>query len=161
MDGIQIPEEVARQAGVPDDLDSAQLGPYRFPSPTRRKVGARILQTAALLSVLGALANLGNGLWWMAVAFLALAYLHELAAWPLTVHQTEALDRAAAAVTFPVGHASAALGFVGFRSRPVWNVIVYSHESPPARRSLVRIDAVTGNLMDEVYTESLPVPSGG
>jgi len=71
MEGIRIPAEVAREAGVPDDLDSRQLGPYRFPSPSRRRIGARIYLAAGLLAVFGALANLGAGLWVVAIGLLA------------------------------------------------------------------------------------------
>lgn len=158
MDGIRIPAEVAREAGVPDDLDSGQLGPYRFPSPTRRRIGARVYLTAGLLAAFGALANLGAGLWVVAIGLLALAYVHYRTAWPLAVGQEEALDKAAALSPFPVGHASAALGFVGARSRPVWNLVLYSAENPPRFRALVRIDAVSGSQLDEVYMEQLPQP---
>lgn len=158
MEGIRIPAEVAREAGVPDDLDSGQLGPYRFPSPSRRRIGARIYLAAGLLAVLGALANLGAGLWVVAIGLLALAYVHYRTAWPLVIGQVRALDMAAAVAPFPVGHASAALGFVGGRSRPVWNLILYSAEDPPLTRALVRIDAVSGHRVDEVYTEQLQQP---
>ena len=157
-DGIRIPADVAREAGVPDDLDSGQLGPYRFPSPARRRIGGRIYLTAGLLAVFGALANLGAGLWVVALGLLALAYVHYRTAWSLAIDQERALDMAAALAPFPVGHASAALGFVGGRSRPVWNLILYSAEDPPVMRALVRIDAVSGHRIDEVYTEQLEQP---
>ncbi len=158
MDGIRIPAEVAEAAGVPDDLDSGQLGPYRFPSPARRRIGARIYVTAGLLAALGALANLGTGLWVVAIGLLALAYLHYRTAWPLAVGQEQALGMAASLSPFAVGHASAALGFEGGRSRPVWNLVLYSAENPPLFRALVRLDAVSGRQLDEVYTEQLPQP---
>ena len=158
MDGIRIPAEVAEAAGVPDDLDSGQLGPYRFPSPARRRIGARVYVTAGLLAALGALANLGTGLWVVAIGLLSLAYLHYRTAWPLTVGQEQALDMAASLSPFAVGHASAALGFEGGRSRPVWNLVLYSAENPPLFRTLVRLDAVSGRQLDEVYTEQLPQP---
>ncbi|MXZ67536.1 MAG: hypothetical protein F4X18_04815 [Acidimicrobiia bacterium] len=159
MDGIRIPADVAEEAGVPDDLDSGRLGPYRFPSPDRRRIGARVYLAAGLLAVFGALANLGAGLWVVAIGLLALAYVHYSTAWPLAIGQERALDMAAALTPFPVGHASAALGFVGGRSRPVWNLVLYSAENPPRFRALVRIDAVSGRRIDEVYTEQLEQPA--
>ena len=158
MDGIRIPAEVAREAGVPDDLDSGQLGPYQFPSPARRRIGARVYLGAGLVAVFGALANLGAGLWAVAIGLMTLAYVHYRTAWPLAIGQDQALDTAAALSPFPVGHASAALGFVGGRARPVWNLILYSAENPPRSRALVRLDAVSGRQFDEVYTEQLPQP---
>lgn len=155
MDGIRISKEVADAEGVPEDLDSGVRGPYRFPSPSRRRTAALIYVVAAVLAVLGALAGLAPGLWVIAVGFLVLAYLHDRAAWPLIVDQEQALGSAATLIPFPVGHASAALGFRGRRSRPVWNVILYSATDPPDRRALVRLDAVTGDQIDATYVEEL------
>ena len=158
MDGIRIPGDVAREAGVPDDLDSGRPGQYRFPSPVRRVIGARIYVAAGFLAVLGALANLGTGLWVMALGLAAMSYVHYRTAWSPGIRQEQALHMAAILSPFPVGHASAALGFVGLRSRPVWNLVLYSAEDPPRSRALVRLDAVSGRQMDEVYTEQLPQP---
>ncbi|MCY3652166.1 MAG: hypothetical protein OXG89_03950 [bacterium] len=159
MDGIRIPDEVAQQAGVPDDLDSSQIGPYRFPSPARRMIGSRIYLVGGILAVLGALANLGGGLLWVGAGFFLLSYLHFMTSWPLVVQQEEALIAAAVQSEAPVGHASAALGFEGLSSRPAWNVILYSAENPPRSRTLVRLDAVTGQPIDELYTEQIEPPS--
>ena len=155
MDGIRIPREIALEEGVPEDLDSGVLGPYRFPSPTRRRTAANVYLAGSLLSVLGALADLAAGLWILSVGFILLAFVHNRSAWPLDVDQEEALLGAGAAAPFTVGHASAALGFVGLRAVPVWNVILYSAEDPPDRRALVRLDAVTGDLLDHPYVEGL------
>ena len=158
MDGIRIPKEVADAEGVPEDLDSAVPGPYRFPSPTRRRAAALIYVLGAILAALGALAGLAPGLWAVSAGFVVLAYLHDQAAWPLAVVQEQALESAATRVPFPVGHASAALGFSGLRSRPVWNVILYSAAEPPDRRALVRFDATTGMQIDDTYIEDLDPP---
>lgn len=158
MDGIRIPGDVAREAGVPDDLDSGRPGPYRFPSPARRLIGARIYLAAGSLAALGALANLGTGLWVIALGLAAMSYVHYRTAWSPAIRQEQALHMAAILSPFPVGHASAALGFVGLRSRPVWNLVLYSAEDPPRSRALVRLDAVSGSQLDEVYTEQLPQP---
>lgn len=155
MEGIRIPRDVAREEGVPEDLDSGVLGPYRFPSPARRRTAANVYLAGALLSLLGALADLAAGLWIVSVGLIALAVVHNRSAWPLNVDLQEALLAAGAAAPFTVGHASAALGFVGLRAAPVWNVILYSAEDPPDRRSLVRLDAVTGDLLDHPYVEAL------
>lgn len=159
MDGIRIPKEIADSEGVPEDLNSAVLGPYRFPSPTRRRAAALIYVLGALLAALGALAGLASGLWALSAGFLVLAYLHDQAAWPLVIEQEQAFGAAAALVPFPVGHASAALGFSGWRSRPIWNVILYSAADPPDRRALVRFDAATGIQIDDTYIEDLEPPA--
>ena len=49
------------------------------------------------------------------------------------------------------------MNFEGWRARPVWNVLVFSAEEPPTRRGLVRLDGITGNIM-EAYVEDIPAP---
>ena len=87
-----------------------------------------------------------------------LAAWHLWSAWPLGIEQEEALARAATEVSFPVGHASAAITFVGIRSRPRWAVVLYSADDPPSRRALIQYDAVTGASADDVYEEAIPPP---
>ncbi len=59
----------------------------------------------------------------------------------------DALAAAARQVGFPVGHASAQLGWRGLRSRPTWRVLLYSSEEPPAKRALVLVDGVQGDVV--------------
>jgi hypothetical protein len=155
MDGIEIPRDVADAEGVPDDLDSSAVGPYVFPSPTRRSTAAVIYLVAALLAGAAALGALSDGFWLIALAFLAIAAIHRFAAHALVVDQGAALDRAGSEIDFAVGHASAALAFVGWRARPIWNVILYAATEPPDRRALVQIDATTGELVADTYEEPL------
>lgn len=158
-DGIRIPDEVAAASGVPDDLDSSVLGPYRFPSPARRSVAGAIYLTAAGLAAWAALADLATGFWLLAFCLTALAAYHFRTAWPLLMEQEQALSAAAALAPFAVGHASAALTFTGWRSRPVWNIILYPAADPPDRRALVRIYAATGRPLGDPYVENLTPPA--
>ena len=153
-DGIHIPADIAEAEGVPDELDSSIVGPYRFPDPRRRRLAGWIyLGVAVLLAGLA----VNQPLMWLGVGLLAvLAGWHVAAAWPLEIDQETALAKAATHVGFPVGHASAAVTFVGWRSRPHWQVILYSADEPPSQRALVQFDAVTGELAEEAYTEAVP-----
>ena len=155
MDGIEIPQEVAEAEGVPDDLDSSVLGPYRFPNPIRRRTAGVLYVVGAVLSALGALAGLPAGFWFIAAGFLLMAAIHVAAAWNLGIDQEAALERAATMVPFTVGHASAAVAFVGLRARPVWNVILYSAAEPPDQRALVRLDGGDGTPLEDAYVEDL------
>ena len=161
MDGINIPAEVAESAGVPEDLDSSVGGPYRFPSPRRRRAGTWIFLVFAPL-VLLVTPNLAIGAA-MAGVMLALAVWHWLAAWPLNLQPEEALVIASRNAPFPIGHASAAVIFFGLRSRPRWHVVMYDAAEPPTARALVVVDGVTGEVADDPYTETfsteLPSPS--
>lgn len=147
-EGIHIPKEVAEAVAIEEELDSNLVGPYRFPNPARRRVAAAVYGVLAAL-----VAMVVDPL--VALVPVALALWHLAAAWPLNVEQEEALPKAAAAVDFPIGHASAALTFRGLRARPQWSVILYSAAEPPDRRALVTLDAVTGEVLGEPYVESV------
>ena len=38
---------------------------------------------------------------------------------------------------------------------PVWTVIVYSHENPPQFKTIVEINALSGEIVTEPYTENI------
>ena len=50
-------------------------------------------------------------------------------------------------VGFPVGHASAQLGWRGLRSRPTWRILLYSNEPMPTKRGLVMVDGIDGEVI--------------
>ena len=140
---------------LPADLDVTRyVGMYTFPDIRRRRAPAfAYLVLAVALAALwatnpdqGVLVNEG----FLAVAaVLALVGIYHLAAaWPLVVRDTDALLAAAGEVGFPVGHASAQLGWRGLLSRPTWRILLYSSEDPPAKRGLVLVDAVDGPGLD-------------
>jgi hypothetical protein len=65
------------------------------------------------------------------------------------------MTTAAAAIDFPVGHSSASVRFHGWRSRPRWSVLLYSATEPPDQRALVVVDAVSGEIVETPYVESI------
>jgi hypothetical protein len=154
MDGIHIPDEVVEEARVPEDLDSGTVGPYRFPDPKRRRIAAAVYLGLAVVVVL-AIPNSPGRLVGVAMA-LALALWHWASAWPLNVSPEEALTKAAVDAPFPIGHASAAVIFHGWRVRPRWHVVLYDSTEPPAQRALIVIDGVSGETVGEPYVEDIP-----
>lgn len=155
MDGIEIPRELADAEGVPEDLDANVAGPYEFPSPTRRRVSGVTFLGGSLLAALGAALGLPAGLYVLAGVLVIIGMFHFVSAWELNTTVEEALAAAGREISFPVGHASAAVTFEGWRSRPVWHVLVYSAEEPPVTRGLVRVDGVKGTVLGEPYEESI------
>ena len=154
------PEEDAGDE-LPADLDvTAYVGMYTFPDIRRRRApAAAYLVLAALLGLLvathpGRRVLVNEGFVVVAVALALIGAYHLAAAWPLAVRDTEALLAAAAKVDFPVGHASAQLGWRGLRSRPTWRILLYSGEDPPAKRGLVLVDAVDGHVLDQLVEDN-------
>ncbi len=155
MDGIEIPRAVADAEGVPDDLDANLGGPYQFPSPRRRRNGGVVFLAGAALASLGAALGLPSGLYVLSGFLGLVGVYHFTAAWELDVSQEQALAAAGRTVSFPVGHASAAVTFRGWRSRPVWHVMLYSADDPPSMRALVRVDAKDGAVLGDPFTETV------
>ena len=145
---------------LPEDLDRGFVGPYEFPDNKRRRVpGMLYLGIAALVGLLVASAGddavLSNrGLVIGLVALALIGAYHLIAAVPLRHDENDALVAATAAVGFPVGHASAQLGWRGWLSRPTWRVLVYSAEDPPEQRGLVLIDAGRGEVLDQIVEDN-------
>lgn len=148
-EGIHIDRDVADAVAMEEELDANVVGPYRFPDPQRRRIGAVIYGVVAVVVAVAIEP-------WPSAPLLALAAWHALSAWPLRIEQEDALTRAARAVDFAVGHVSAAVTFHGLRARPRWSVIVYSATEPPDERALVTIDAVSGAQIGETYVEEIP-----
>ena len=151
---IEIPEEVARAESVPGDLDAAQRAPYTIPSTRRRRNAAVVYAVAAAMAFSAPLAGMPVGLIGAGVVLSLVAGWHLISAWPIRVLDPQALETANREVPFAVGHASAAVGFDGWRARPIWNVLVFSTDDPPSQRGLVRVDAVSGEVV-ESYVEAI------
>jgi hypothetical protein len=146
---------------LPDDLQPAMyVGPYTFPDIKKRRIpGLIYLGSAAVLFALWLAAHDGgvfvNGGTLAGAIGLALAGLYHLAAgWPLRVREVDALASASREVGFPVGHASAQLGWRGLRSRPTWRILLYSAEDPPAKRGLVRVDGLDGAVIEQMVEDN-------
>jgi len=140
--------------GLPEDLDiTAVRGIYTFPDIRRRRIAGWLLLALAGFCLAAWVARgtnpilVNRGTLGAGIALLAIGAYHLGTAWPLAVRDLDALVAAAASVGFPVGHASAQLGWRGVLSRPTWRVLLYSGEEPPTKRALVLVDAVKGGVL--------------
>jgi hypothetical protein len=96
-----------------------------------------------------------NGGFLLAAVLLAGVGAYHLATgWNLDVDEQDALVAATRAVGFPVGHASAQMGWRGLLSRPTWRILLYSTENPPARRGLVLVDGVDGEIVEQFVEDN-------
>lgn len=149
-EGIYIERDLADQVAIEGDLDSNLEGEYRFPPPSRRRIAGWVYLFVAGLCPLAF-----EGGWVVALGFAALAAWQFLSSWQLNVDEHQAMTTAATAVDFAIGHASASVRFHGWRSRPRWSVVLYSASEPPDRRALVVVDAVSGEVVETPYVESI------
>ena len=166
----EVREEAVSSAGssseqrdqLPADLDvSSYVGPYVFPNNSRRRMpGVIYLFLGVVLAATWGL-TLSSDLPWVnggylaaAVALLLLGGYHFLAGKELRVDENDAFLIAVKEVGFPVGHASAQMGWRGWSSRPTWRILVFSNEPQPARRGLVLIDGVDGEVLEAIIEEN-------
>ena len=148
---------------LPDDLDISEfVGPYVFPNNNRRRVPGYLYLGIGAACTVAWLVNRGtdavlvnNGTLAAGIAMFLIGGYHLVAGWNLDVDERDALVGATERVGFPVGHASAQLGWRGLRSRPTWRILLYSAENPPTRRGLVLVDGVDGEIVSW-FTEDNP-----
>jgi hypothetical protein len=147
---------------LPEELNaSGYVGPYVFPDNNRRRIpavlyaliGAGCIATYVAAGDDAVLVN--RGVLYAGIGLLVFACYCWLAGFHLAVDERDALVAASRTVGFPVGHASAQLGWRGLRSRPTWRILLYSAEEPPQTRGFVLVDGVDGTVLEH-FTESNP-----
>jgi hypothetical protein len=148
---------------LPTDLDaSGYVGPYLFPNNNRRRIPAILYWVIALGCLVlwfttkdssPVLVNAGYVA--AAIALTVIGAYSFLVGWNLDVDERDALVIATRQVGFPVGHASAQMGWRGLLSRPTWRILVYSADDPPEKRGLVLVDGVDGKVV-EWFVEDNP-----
>jgi hypothetical protein len=146
---------------LPSELNAAGfVGPYLFPDNKRRRIPAAFYAIAGVALLIlwatdpsgGVLVN--SGFLVAGIIGLVLAGYHVAAGYPLDVRDLAALTAASKEVGFPIGHASAQLGWRGLRSRPTWRILLYSADDPPSKRGLVLVDGVDGNVVDHFVEDN-------
>jgi hypothetical protein len=148
---------------LPDDLNAAgYVGPYLFPNNSRRRIPAILYTVIAVVCVLVYVLSkdknpilVNGGVVVAAIGLLLVAAYSFVSGWDLKVDERDALVVATKQVGFPVGHASAQMGWRGLLSRPTWRILLYSAEEPPDKRGLVLIDGVDGEVV-EYFVEDNP-----
>ncbi|MGI9603816.1 MAG: hypothetical protein ACR2QE_18170 [Acidimicrobiales bacterium] len=144
---------------LPADLNVSEfVGPYLFPNNSRRRVPGVIylVMAAGCVALWVATGDadrvlVNDGFLWAGIGLALVGLYHLQAGWNLAVDERDALVAATREAGFPVGHASAQLGWRGLRSRPTWRILLYSHESPPSQRGLVLVDGVDGEVIDRFF----------
>ena len=146
---------------LPEDLDRGFVGAYKFPDNKRRRTTGWLYLLVAVcigswsLWIDGEPVLVNGGLILSCGALAVFGVYSLFAGRAFGLDESAALVAANRAVGFPVGHASAQLGWRGLMSRPTWKMLVYSAEDPPVNRGLVLVDAIDGTIVD-FYVEENP-----
>jgi len=141
---------------LPEDLNASEfVGPYVFPNNNRRRIPGVLYIVIGVVFVLLYLlvddSPMVNAGWaWGGGALIVIGMYNLVAGWSLKIDENDALLEATRTVGFPVGHASAQLGWRGWLSRPTWRILLYSNEPQPDRRGLVLIDGYDGEVLDTI-----------
>jgi len=147
---------------LPEDLDASNfVGPYMFPNNNRRRIPAVLYGVIGLGAIGVWFASRGSdpvlvnaGLLWGGIALVLFGIYSYQAGFDLDFDERDALAAAGRTVDFPVGHASAQLGWRGLRSRPTWRILLYSSEEPPAKRGIVLVDGVKGDVLQHFVEDN-------
>ena len=160
MNGMAEDHEIRDE--LPEDLDASNfVGPYMFPNNNRRRIPAVLYGVIGLGAIGVWLASRGRepvlvnaGLLWGGVALVLFGIYSYQAGFDLDFDERDALAAAGRTVDFPVGHASAQLGWRGLRSRPTWRILLYSSEEPPSKRGIVLVDGVNGDVLQHFVEDN-------
>ncbi len=140
---------------LPEELQPALVsGDYVFPNNSRRRLPAVLYAVFALASAVlyftvdSPAVNEG---WLAGAVLLGLVAIYSwVAGADLAVDERTALVAATIAARFPVGHASAQLGWRGWLCRPTWRLLIYSAEDPPLQRGLIFVDGLDGRVIERI-----------
>ncbi len=158
VDGIEIDKDVAEEAFLPDDLNSLAVGSYVVPDPRKRSqypyfVFAVLIITLIISQFVKFVSFIPTFIILSFVIIILLAVDNKF-----KIQQQEVIENITGSVDHSIGYYSIALTFLfSFRNvlTPIWTVIVYSHENPPQFKTIVEINALSGKIVTEPYTENL------
>lgn len=153
------PDDGEHRDVLPEDLNASEfVGPYVFPNNNRRRIAASLyIALGAIFVLLWLLVDspqVNAGFAIGGAALIAIGAYGMIAGWSLRHDEGDALVAATRSVGFPVGHASAQLGWRGWLSRPTWRILLYSNEPQPERRGLVLIDGYDGEVLDTIVEKN-------
>ena len=158
VDGIEIDKDIAKETLLPDDLNSLAVGSYVVPDPRKRSQYPYVVLGVVLLSFITSLIIDFVSFVPVIIILSIISFLLFLVNNKFKIQQQEVIERITNNIDHSIGYYSIALTFqFTFKSilTPVWTVIVYSHENPPLNKTIIEINAFSGKVITEPYTENL------
>jgi hypothetical protein len=158
VDGIEIDKDVAEETLLPDDLNSLAVGSYVVPDPRKRSQYPYFVFAVLVITYLTSLVIDFVTFTPTFIILLFVVILLFLIDNKFRIQQQEVIEKITDSIEHSIGYYSIALTFL-FSIRniltPVWTVIVYSHENPPQFKTIVEINALSGKIVTEPYTENI------
>ena len=158
VDGIEIDKDVAEETLLPDDLNSLAVGSYVVPDPRKRSQYPYFVFAVLVITFLTSLVIDFITFTPTFIILLFVVILLFLIDNKFRIQQQEVIEKITDSIEHSIGYYSIALTFL-FSIRniltPVWTVIVYSHENPPQFKTIVEINALSGKIVTEPYTENI------
>ena len=158
VDGIEIDKEVAEETLLPDDLNSLAVGSYVVPDPRKRSQYPFFVFAVLVITYLTSLVIDFVTFTPTFIILLSVVILLFLIDNKFRIQQQEVIEKITDSIEHSIGYYSIALTFL-FSIRniltPVWTVIVYSHENPPQFKTIVEINALSGKIVTDPYTENI------
>tara|TARA_B100000614_G_C14357503_1_gene415730 strand:- start:114 stop:599 length:486 start_codon:yes stop_codon:yes gene_type:complete len=158
VDGIEIDKDIAEETLLPDDLNSLAVGSYVVPNPIKRKQYPYVVLGVVLLSFITSFIIDFVSFVPVIIILSIIALLLFLVNNKFKIQQQEVIEKITNNIDHSIGYYSIALTFqFTFKNilTPVWTVIVYSHENPPLNKTIIEINAFSGEVITEPYTENL------
>ena len=158
VDGIEIDKDIAEETLLPDDLNSLAVGRYVVPDPRKRSQYPYVVLGVVLLSFITSLIIDFVSFVPVIIILSIISLLLFLVNNKFKIQQQEVIERITNNIDHSIGYYSIALTFqFTFKNilTPVWTVIVYSHENPPLNKTIIEINAFSGKVITEPYTENL------
>jgi len=158
VDGIEIDKDIAEETLLPDDLNSLAVGSYVVPDPRKRKQYPFVVLGVVLLTFITSLIIEFVSFVPVIIILSIIALLLFVVNNKFQIQQQEVIEKITNNINHSIGYYSIALTFqFTFKNilTPVWTVIVYSHENPPINKTIIEINAFSGKVITEPYTENL------
>ena len=158
VDGIEIDKDIAEETLLPDDLNSLAVGSYVVPDPRKRQQYPYIVLSVVLISFI---TSLMVGFVDFVPVLIILSFTAILLFFvdnKFKIQQQEVIEKITNNIDHSIGYYSIALTFqftVKNLLTPVWTVIVYSHENPPLNKTIIEINAFSGRVITDPYTENI------
>ena len=158
VDGIEIDKDIAEETLLPDDLNSLAVGSYVVPDPRKRNQYPFVVLGVVLLSFIISLIVEFVSFVPVIIILSIIALLLFVVNNKFQIQQQEVIEKITNNIDHSIGYYSIALTFqFTFKNilTPVWTIIVYSHENPPLNKTIIEINAFSGKVITEPYTENL------